>query len=68
MRKEGKNKGKVKHYSFPKIILFGCIFKKKSTHPLLVHGYFSWSTFGLHLVRGANALKMHFFRNWTMEV
>ena len=26
----------------------------------LVHGHFSWSTSGLHLVRGPKALRMHF--------
>ena len=37
------------------IVLFGHIFNK-STHSLLVHGHTSWSTSGLHLVRGSKTL------------
>jgi hypothetical protein len=29
---------------------------KKSAHALLGHGHSSWSTFGLHLVKGPKAL------------
>ena len=36
--------------------LFGHMFTKNSTHSFLVHGYSSWSTFCLHLVRGPHAL------------
>lgn len=42
--------------------------KKKSSNPLLAHGHFSWSTVGLHLVKGPKCFKKAFFRNWTMEV
>ena len=34
----------------------------------LVHGHSSWSTFGLHLVRGPKALQIDFLRNQTLEV
>ena len=30
--------------------------------------FLSWSTFGLHLVRGPKALEIDFLRNQTMEV
>ena len=35
---------------------------------VLVHGRASWSTFGLHLVRGPNTLYIGFLRNQTMEI
>ena len=41
------------------ITLFGHIFKKNQHIHFSVHGHFSWSTFGLHLVKGPKALRMH---------
>ena len=32
-----------------------------------MHGYYSWFTFGLHLVRGPKALEIDLLRSWTME-
>jgi hypothetical protein len=45
-----------------------CGWKKTSTLTFLVHGYSSWSTFGLHLVRGPNTLYIDFWRNRIIEV
>ena len=59
-RKEGKNKGRRSNMKkIPKLPFLNTYFKNKNT-PLLVHGHFSWSTFGFLLVRGSKALKMHF--------
>ena len=57
-RKEGE---KVTYDFFPpKIAFFGQMYIKKNQHiHFLVHGHFSWFTFGLPLVRGPKALEMH---------
>ena len=56
---------KAREYSnlifFFKTTIFGHILKKISTFIFLVHGHSSWSTFGLHLVRGPKALQIDFF-------
>lgn len=61
-RKEGK---KIKHEENSHQFHFWAYVLKKHIH-LLVHSYFSWSTFGLHPVRGPKALKMHFLevKSW----
>ena len=57
-----RREDKIKEWSnfvFLESTLFGHIKKiknKKSTHSLLVRGHYSWSTFGLHLVRGPKLL------------
>ena len=53
--KTREDKRMVKLEFFSKQLFWG-IYKKKSTHSLLVHGHTSWSTFGLHLVRDPKAL------------
>ena len=62
-RKEGEE---VKHEKIPKTFLFEHILKK-STHQILVLGHFSWSTFGLHLVMGPKAIKLHFCESRAMD-
>jgi hypothetical protein len=55
MRKEGKKKGRISHVKkIPKTALFGHTLKKQHIH-FLMHGHFSWSVFGLHLVKGPKA-------------
>jgi hypothetical protein len=56
--KKMKATEKMKEWSnlkFFKSVLFVHILEN-STHSLLVHGHCSWSTVGLHLVRGPKAL------------
>lgn len=60
MRKEGE---KTKHEKLP-----FHMYIKKSTHTLLVHGHFFWSTFGPNLVMGPKALRMQFLEKRTMEI
>ena len=51
---------------------FGAYIYKKNHIHLLVHGHYSWSTFGLHLVKGLKALLIDILKksdhgSWTME-
>ena len=43
---------KLDFFEFP----FLDIYSKNQHIPFLVHGHSSWSTFGLHLVRGPKAM------------
>ena len=51
-----EDKRMVKLEFFFKTTLFGHILQKNQHIHFLVHGHSSWSTFGLHLVRGPKAL------------
>ena len=70
MRKDGKKKRRRSNLKgISKTTLFDIYLKKKSTHPLYdAHGHFSWSTLGLHLVRGPKALEMHLKKNRTFKM
>ena len=52
-----KIKHEEKSQNCPFLDIYIC--KKQHIH-FLVHGHFSWSTFGLHLVKGPKALKVCF--------
>ena len=68
MRKERIKKGSRSNMKkFPNLKILD-IYLKNQHIDFLVHGLFSWSMFGLHLVNDPKTLKMHFFTNWTMEV
>jgi hypothetical protein len=64
-REEGE---KVKHAKKFSKFSFVTYILKNSAHPFLVHRHFSWSTFGLHLVRGLKVLKCFFLRNRAIKV
>jgi hypothetical protein len=51
-----------------KTVNFGQIFKNNQHIHFLVHGHSTWSTLGLHLVRGPRLCKLVFSRDRTMEV
>ena len=61
---------KVKHIqNFQNCPFWTYIFFIENQHMhFWVHGHFSWSTISVHLVRRPKTLRMHLFRNWTMEV
>ena len=60
MRKEGKKEERWSNMKNNlKIDHFGHTLKNKLIH-FLVRGHFSWSTFGLHLVKGPKPLRMPF--------
>jgi hypothetical protein len=45
----------------PKLFyFFGHILEKNQHIHFQVHGHFSWSTFGIHLIRGLKTVRMHF--------
>ena len=44
-------------------LLWTNVYQKNQHIHSLMHGHFSWSTFGLHLVRGSKASNMHFQEN-----
>ena len=68
-RKQGEKKGRRSSMKeFPKLPSSYIYLKKKHIH-FLVHGHFTWSTFGLHLARGPKALNIHFLeiRLWKCD-
>ena len=71
MMKTREDKRMVKlgiFFNIFKISLFGHIFFIKNQHiHFLVHGHSSWSSFGLHLMRGPKALYIEILRNWTKD-
>ena len=60
---------KVKHEEDFQNCLFLDICHNSPHIHLWVHGHFSWSKFGLHLVKGPKVLKMHFleFGQWKCD-
>ena len=60
-------------YFFLKTSIFGAYIKKNQHIHFLMHGYSSWSTFSLHLVRGPRLWKLIFqevldYGSWTMNL
>ena len=51
----------------PKMPSLGKYQKNQHIH-VLVHGHFSWSTFGLHLVGGTNGFVKWFFKKLDHQV
>ena len=59
LRKRGQRQKQTRewpYFNFFKTAFFGHILKKKQHIHFWVHGHCSWSTFGLHLVKGPKAL------------
>jgi len=58
MRKEREKKGRWSNMKKSQNFLFWTYIKKNQHIHFLVHGHFSWSMLGLHIVRGPNVLKI----------
>ena len=54
-------------FYFFKLAFLGRLKKNQYIH-FLVHGRFSWSTFGLHLSEESKGFVIDFSRNYTREV
>ena len=68
--KKGRQVKPKRRQSFRERLGFwACIYKKNQHLHFLVHGHSSWSTFGLHLVRGPRLSKLKFYevRPWNSD-